>query len=230
MSLPCVRMRSTNCPADLAELLFALRIPEQVLAVLADGNVGVHAAAVHADHRLRQEGRGQAHVGRHLAADQLVELDLVGGGDHFAVAVVDFELRRRDFRVVLLVLEAHGALHFGGGVDERAQRIAGQRVIVAAGVDVFELAGLVIVALGVGALEQEAFDFVGGVERVAFLLVQLVGVALQHAANVGGVRRAALVDDFAEHQHLARAETRRRAPSRTRSSRCPGADRSRAAR
>ena len=42
--------------------------------------------------------------------------------------------------MVLLVLEAHGALHFGGGVDEGAQRIAGQRVMIA-GIDVFELAG-----------------------------------------------------------------------------------------
>ena len=75
--------------------------------------------------------------------------------------------------MVLLVLEAHRALHFGGGVDERAQRIAGQRVVVAAGVDVFELAGLVVAPLGVRALEQEAFDLVGGVQRVAFVLVQL---------------------------------------------------------
>ena len=88
-----------------------------------------------------------------LAADQLVELDLIGGGDHFAVAVVDFELRRRDFGVILFVLETHGALHFGRRVDERAQRIAGQRVIVAAGIDVFELVRFVITALGVGALK-----------------------------------------------------------------------------
>ena len=150
--------------------------------------------------------RGQAHVGGDLAADQLVELNLVGGGDDFAVAVVDFKLRRRDFRVIFLVLEAHGALHFGRGVDKRAQRIAGQRVIVSAGVDVFEFAGLVVVALGVGAFEEEAFDFVGGVERVALFLVQFVGIALQHAANVAGVGCAALVDDFAEHQHFAGAE------------------------
>ena len=132
---------------------------------------------------------------RHLAADQFVKLDLVGGGHHFGVAVVDFELRGRDLGVVLFVLEAHGALHFGGGVDESAQRIAGQRVVVAAGVDVLELAGLVVVSLGVGALEEEAFDFVGGVERVAVLLDRLVGERLQHAANVGGVGLAILVDD-----------------------------------
>ena len=86
-------MRSTNCPAELAELLFALGIPEQVLAAFADGDVGVHAAAVHADDRLGQERRGQAHLGGDLAADQLVELDLVGGRDDFAVAVVDLKLR-----------------------------------------------------------------------------------------------------------------------------------------
>ena len=78
---------------------------------------------------------------RHLAADQLVELNLIGRRHHFAVAVVDFKLRGRNFRVILLVLESHRALHFGRGIDEGAQRIAGQRVIVAAGVHVLELAG-----------------------------------------------------------------------------------------
>ena len=113
-----------------------------------------------------------------LAADQLVELDLVGGGHDFGIAVIDFELRRRDFGVVLLVLEAHGALHFGGGIDKRAQRIARQRVIIAAGIDVLELAGLVVMPLGVGTLEQEAFDFIGGVEGVAVLLVQCASAKL----------------------------------------------------
>src|SRR5437660_1104970 len=42
-------------PAKFAELLLALRIPEQVLALLADGNVSVHATPIHSDHRLRQE-------------------------------------------------------------------------------------------------------------------------------------------------------------------------------
>ena len=100
---------------------------------------------------LGRKRRGHPMLRRHLAADQLVELDLVGGRHHFAVAVVDLELRGRDLGMVLLVLEAHRALHFGGRVDELAQRIAGQRVIVAAGVHVFELAGLVIMPLGVDA-------------------------------------------------------------------------------
>ncbi len=75
--------------------------------------------------------------------------------------------------MILLVLEAHRALHFGSHVDEHAQRIAGERMIVAAGVDVIELAGLVEVTLGIESLEKEAFDLVGGVERIAVFLVLL---------------------------------------------------------
>ena len=166
----------------------------------------------------------------HLAADQFVELDLVGGGDDFAIAVIDFELRRRDFGMVLFILEAHGALHFGGGVDESAQRIAGQRVVIAAGIDVFELAGFVIVALGVGALEEEAFDFVGGVERVAFFFVKLLGVAFQNAADIGAIGRAVLVNYFAENQNFAGAEEIGGRPVKSAPIDARGADRFRAGR
>ena len=193
-------------PRHFAHLFVALGVPEEVLAVLHDGDVGVHAAAVDAHHGLGKEANAVAHLRGHLAADELVELDLIGGGDHVAVAVVDLELRRRHFRMVLLVLEAHGALHFGDFVDKGAQRIAGQRVIVTTGVDVFKLAGLVILALGVFALEKEAFDFVGGVQRVAFLLEKVVGILLEHGAEVGAVRGAVLVDHFAEDHHFAGAE------------------------
>ena len=51
---------------------------------------------------------------------------MIGSRYYFRVAVVDFKLRGRNLGVVLFVLEAHGALHFGGGIDKRAQRIAGQ--------------------------------------------------------------------------------------------------------
>ena len=61
--------------------------------------------------------------------------------------------------------EAHRALRLGRGVDEAAQRVARQRVVVAAGRDELELARLVVVALGVAALEQEALDLVGRVAR-----------------------------------------------------------------
>ena len=76
--------------------------------------------------------------------------------------------------MVLFVLEAHGALHFGRSVDKRAQRIAGQRMIIAAGVDVLELAGFVIVLLRIDPLEQEALNLIGRIQRVAFLFVQLI--------------------------------------------------------
>src|SRR6185437_1598403 len=174
-------------PAKLAEFFFSAGIPEQVLAALADGDIGVHAAAVHADDWLGQEGGRHPQLCRDFAADQFVDLDLVGGGDNFSVAVVDFELRRSDFRVVFFVLETHSALHFGGCVNECAQGIAGQRVVVAAGVHVFEFAGFLEVALGVGAFKEEAFNFVGGVERVALLGIQRFRIALQNAANIGCV-------------------------------------------
>ena len=113
----------------------------------------MHAAAIHAHHRLRQEAGCQAHMRSHLSANQLVNLDLIRRCDNLPVAVVDFELRWRDFRMVFFVLEAHGTLHFRGSIDERAQQVAGQRVIVAAGVDVFEFASFVIAPLRVRPFE-----------------------------------------------------------------------------
>jgi hypothetical protein len=149
--------------AQLAKLLLALWIPEEILSVLADGYVSVHAAAVDTHNRLRHERCGESHVTSDLAADQLVELDLVGSSHDFAVAIIDFKLRRRNFRVVFLILEAHRALHFRRGVDERAERVARQRVIVAARVDVFELACIVKTPLGLGSVEEEALDFISSV-------------------------------------------------------------------
>ncbi len=111
-------------------------------------------------------------LGGNLAANQFVELDLIGGRDDFAIAVIDFELRRRDFRVIFFILKTHGALYFGHAVNERAERIARQAVIVTAGVDVFERLRAVV-ALSVDALEEEAFNLVRGVQRQAFLLVQV---------------------------------------------------------
>src|ERR1700733_15447027 len=77
-------------PADFAQLLFPFRIPEQILAALADRNVGVHSATIHSDHRLWQKGRCAAHSSRNLAANELVELNLVGRRHDLAVAIVDF--------------------------------------------------------------------------------------------------------------------------------------------
>ena len=73
-------------------------------------------------------------------------------------------------------------------------------------------AGFVVARFGVGAVEEEAFDFIGGVERVALFFVQLVGEGLERAADVGFVRRAVLVDDFAEDENFAGTENVRGAP------------------
>ena len=76
--------------------------------------------------------------------------------------------------MVLLVLEAHRALHFRHSVDETAQRIAGQRVEIAARVHILELPGLGKAPLRIDAREQEAFDLVGRVQRVPFLSILLL--------------------------------------------------------
>src|SRR5579871_3685994 len=80
------------------------------------------------------------------------------------------------------------------------------------GIYVFEFAGFVIAALGVNALKQEALNFIGGVERVAFFLVHLLGKNFERAANIGAIRRAALVNDFAKDQHFAGAKNIRWRP------------------
>ena len=154
-------------PGKFAHLLFALGVPEEVLAVLGDGDIRVHAATIDADDRLRQEAGGETHAGGNLTTDQFVDLDLVGSIDHVGVAIVDLELRGRNFRVILLVLKAHRALHFGGSVDELAQGVAGQGVVVATGVHVLEFVGLVVATFGIGTIEEEAFNFVGCVQGVA---------------------------------------------------------------
>src|SRR6266849_2509146 len=99
-------------PAQLAELFLALRIPEKILAALADRNVGVHAAAVHAHDGLGEKTCAKLHIRGYLAADQLVELNLICSSDHLSIAIVDLELLRRDFRMIFLVLKIHGALYF----------------------------------------------------------------------------------------------------------------------
>ena len=79
-------------------------------------------------------------------------------------------------------------------------------MIVAARVDVLEAAGLMESAFSIDTLEEEPFDFVRGVQGVALIAVQLVGVLLEDASQVGAVGLAVFVDDFAEDEHLTRAE------------------------
>ena len=67
-------------------------------------------------------------------------------------------------------------------------RITRQRVIISAGVDVFKFSRFVVTAFRIHSLEKEAFDFVGSIEGVAFILVEFVGISLEDAAYVGTIR------------------------------------------
>src|SRR2546421_12646845 len=130
----------------------------------------MHATAVDADDRLGQKRSGESHFGRDLATDQFIELNLIGCGDRLAIAVINFKLGRGNFRMVFFILETHRALYFRSGVDKRAQRIAGQRMIIATGIYVLKLAGLVVAALSVRSLEKETFNLVGRVQSEALAL------------------------------------------------------------
>ena len=77
--------------------------------------------------------------------------------------------------MIFLILESHCALHFRCRINESAQRISRQRMIVAAGVHILELPGLVITPFGIRALEEKSFDFIGGVQGVTVLLVLCLG-------------------------------------------------------
>src|SRR5258708_29464947 len=76
-------------------------------------------------------------------------------------------------------------------------------MIVAAGVDVLEALRFVITALRVCAFEEKAFNLVGRIQGIALLVVEVVGIVLEHAANVGREGLAVLGDDVAEDQGLA---------------------------
>ena len=42
-------------PTHLAEFLFALGVPKQVLSILVDRNIGMHATTIHAHHGFGQK-------------------------------------------------------------------------------------------------------------------------------------------------------------------------------
>ena len=193
-------------PAEFGELLLALFVPEEIGLALRDRDIGVHAAAVDSGYGFGKEAGAVAVVVGDLTAEELVELNLVGRGHNFGVSEVDFELAGCDLGMVLFVLETHGALHLSGGVDELAERVERQRVVVAAGVYELELAGLMEDFFRLLAGEEEAFDLSGGVEGVSFFGVELVGVIFEDTAHVARVRRSILIDDDAKDENLTVAE------------------------
>ena len=85
-------------------------------------------------------------------------------------------------------------------------------MVVAAGVHIFKFGRFMVTPLGVGTLEQKTFNFVGGIERVSFLFVQIVGIAFQQSANVRRIRRAILVDHLSKNENLSGAKHIRGGP------------------
>src|SRR6185312_15815003 len=89
-----------------------------------------------------------------------------------------------------------------GGVNELAQRISGQRMIVATGIHIVELACLVVATFRVHTLKEKAFNFIRCIEGVALFLVQSGGIELEDPADVAHIRRAVLVNYIAKNQHF----------------------------
>src|SRR5437660_6929928 len=98
--------------------------------------------------------------------------------------------------MVFFVLEAHRTLHFSSRIDEGAQRIPGQRMVVSAGIHVLEFSSFVVAALRVRSLKQKSFNLVRGIQRVLFILVHLTGKTLKPSANISAIRRAVFVYHF----------------------------------
>src|SRR4030081_1676080 len=114
--------------------------------------------------------------------------------------------------MVLFVLEAHRTLYLRGRIDEGAQRIAGQRMVVSAGIHVLKFPRFVVAPLRVRSLKQESFNLVRGIQGVFLILVHLTSKTLKPTANIGAVGRAVFVYHFTENEHLAAAKHIRGSP------------------
>src|SRR5260370_38710833 len=87
-----------------------------------------------------------------------------------------------------------------GRIDKRAQRIARQRAVIAARIDVLELAGFMVLALGLRPPEQEALCIIGGVRCVSVVLRQTVGNQRSPTRDLGAVGPVAIRRDVAREQ------------------------------
>src|SRR3979490_1057028 len=79
-------------------------------------------------------------------------------------------------------------------------------MVISACIHVLEFSGLMVAALGVRALKEEAFDLVVRVKRITFLLVEFGREAFQDAANISAIGFSAFIDYVAEDEHLAGPE------------------------
>ena len=139
--------------ARLAQLNLVLRIEERVLAALEERLMRVHARAVHAEDRLRHEGRVQVVVQRHVLDDEAARAHVVRRRQHIVIVKIDLVLARRDF--VMRGLDVHA--HLLEGDDDLAADVFAEidrREVEVAGA-IVRFGG----RLAVAAQEQEELGF-----------------------------------------------------------------------
>ena len=168
----------------LGELLFAVLVKEDVLAVLEQGHIRVHAAAVDAEHGLGHERRMEAahlrdRLDRHLKRHDVVrrqqrvgvlEVDLMLPLGHLVMAGLDLEAH-------LLEHQTDLASHMAAVIDRRHIEVA-SRVRGARGRQALLI-----------RLKQEELHLGADVERVAHVLRALERL-FQNIARVARERRA----------------------------------------
>ena len=105
--------------ADLHGQLFAVFIEEHVLAVLEQGHVGMHTAAINAEDGLGHEGCGAAFFNGSVADDVFCYHGVVCHFDNIIKLNLDFKLAgAADFVVMILDFNApifHKHAYFAGG-------------------------------------------------------------------------------------------------------------------
>ena len=159
----------------------------------------MHARAVVASDRFRQEGRRFAIGGGDIVDHVFVDLQIVGGVHQGAEFNAQLVLRRRHFVVMLLNLEAHFLHHLEhfaaqvlAGIDRRHREIAALDTGAMAEIAVFEFPVAGVRPLG-GVDFEIAFVHFGGEfdivenEKLSFR-TEIGGVADAQTAHVGDRR------------------------------------------
>src|SRR6266404_9254395 len=97
-------------PCHIRKAIFALRIVEDIRAILAQGEIGMHAGTIDPNEWLRKERGRVPHGSSYLATDQFVQLDIVRRTNNIRIGKVHFELRGCDLWMIFFVFEAQCTL------------------------------------------------------------------------------------------------------------------------
>src|SRR5262249_20603213 len=112
--------------------------------------------------------------------------------------------------VVLLIAEAHGSDGIRCGIDELAQPVQRQGMVVAAGSDHLETILGVVLLLGIDATQYEALQLRRHISLKAVLALNLSGIILETDTEVRLVGRVIAIADISKNQYLAGSEDIRR--------------------